>query len=583
MPASRSRLKHPVAMTDVFYLILRRMRFPLILLISINAFCTVGLGLIPGIDAQGNPTEPMGLFNAFYVVSFTGTTIGLGEIPQAYSAAQRMWMITTIYLTVIGWTYSIVNILSLVQERAFQNALSQARFTRRIYSLREPFYIVAGAGETGALVSTGLDKLHLRFVVVDRDEDRLAHLRLNEFHSDPPLIVADVSQPVVLRNAGLLSSNCKGVLALTEDDSTNQAIAVTTRLLAPYVMVLARIRNMEADTHIGVFGGDLVINPFERFARQLAASIVAPERFRLHEILTGLVGETVPDQSRPPAGRWIVCGFGRFGHAMVEELRATGIDVTVIDQAHYDEGGVDIRGDGTNAESLLAAGIKNADTIVAGNANDAKNLAITVTARELNPDIFIVTRQNQTANAPLFEACLDDLSMVPSRIVAQEFLARITTPLLGRYLKRINQYSEKECAALADRLTRFGRGRIPEVWDVRINPKQTSAVAHQLTAGHTVTLAQVLSDPDKRTQRSEAIALMVARGSKAIGHPELTMELQLGDRILFAGSAMGRSNVSLVLRNANALGYIQTGQEGNGGVVWRWITNHRAGHHALSQ
>lgn len=573
MPASSTRSKRPGTLTDVFYLILRRMRFPFILVIAIYSFCTIGLGLIPGADAQGNPTEPMGLFNAFYVVSFTGATIGLGEIPQAYSPAQRMWMTLTIYVTVVGWAYAIANILALVQDRAFQNALQQASFSRRIYELREPFYIVAGAGETGALVCQGLDRLGLRFVVVERDEDRLARLRLLEFRSDPPLIAADASQPSIMRDAGLVSPQCRGVLALTEDDSTNQAIAVTTRLLAPRVVVLARIRNAETETHVGVFGGDLVINPFERFARQLASSIIAPERYRLRELLTGLVGEPIPDQRQPPRGHWIMCGFGRFGHAMVEELRATGIDVSVIDEAHFDEGGVDVRGTGTNSESLIAAGVKRADGIVAGNASDTKNLAIAVTARELNPSIFIVTRQNQTANAPLFDAFLDDLCMVPSHIVAQEFLARITTPLLGQYLKRIDQYSERECAMLSDRLTRFGSGRVPELWDIVVRPSHAKAVSARLASGRRVTLADVLTDPDKRTQRSEAAALLVRRGNKSMERPDLTMALQRDDRILFAGSPQGHRNVELVLQNFNALGYVQTGQEGSGGALWRRLTH----------
>lgn len=483
MPASSTRQRRQGALTDVFYLILRRMRFPLLLLIGIYAVCTLGLSLIPGVDAQGGPADPMGMFNAFYVVSFTGTTIGLGEIPQAYSTAQRMWMLGTIYATVIGWSYSLVNILALLQEDAFQNALRQARGTRKIYSIREPFYIVVGAGETGMLVCHGLDRLHLRFVVIERDEDRLARLRLEEFHQDPPLIAADASQPQVLSNAGLVSPHCRGVMALTDDDEKNQAVAVTTRLLAPRVAVLARIRNRDAETHIGVFGGDLVVNPFQRFARQLASAITAPERYRLRETLIGLEGESMPEPHQPPRGKWIMCGFGRFGHAVVDELRGAGIDVTVIDVAHYDEGGVDVRGSGIDSESLLAAGVKEADGIVAGNASDTKNLAIAVTARDLNPGIFVVTRQNQTANAPLFDTFTDDLCMVPSHIVAQEFLARITTPLLGQYLRRISQYSEKECKLLCDRLARYGRGRIPELWDVVLRRNGAEAVCAVLKQG----------------------------------------------------------------------------------------------------
>ena len=79
-------------MTNVSYLVLRRMRLPLIVILAIYTFCTVGLAVMPGVDAAGNPTPGIGLFPAFYVISYTGTTIGFGEIPVPYSGAQRLWM-----------------------------------------------------------------------------------------------------------------------------------------------------------------------------------------------------------------------------------------------------------------------------------------------------------------------------------------------------------------------------------------------------------------------------------------------------------------------------------------------------------
>ena len=66
---------------------------------------------------------------------------------------------------------------------------------------------------------------------------------------------------------------------------------MSVRLLAPRVAMLARIRNDETETHIGVFGGDLVVNPFERFADYLTTAINSPNRYRLREIMTRLPGE----------------------------------------------------------------------------------------------------------------------------------------------------------------------------------------------------------------------------------------------------------------------------------------------------
>src|SRR4051794_33076855 len=148
------------------FLVLRRMRAPLIILIVIFAVSVLGLTLIPGQDGAGRPTR-MGFFAAFYVMSYTATTIGFGELPVPFTAAQRLWVIVTIYLTVIGWAYAIGSLLTLLQDRGFRQALALRRFARKVARLREPFLLIAGYGHTGRLLGRALDDLGHRFVVVD--------------------------------------------------------------------------------------------------------------------------------------------------------------------------------------------------------------------------------------------------------------------------------------------------------------------------------------------------------------------------------------------------------------------------------
>src|SRR5689334_23805834 len=83
------------------FLVLRRMRAPLIVLIVIFAVSTLGLTLIPGQDAEGRPWR-MGFFDAFYVMSYTASTIGFGEIPYPSPSNQAMWARTSSYLPVAG-------------------------------------------------------------------------------------------------------------------------------------------------------------------------------------------------------------------------------------------------------------------------------------------------------------------------------------------------------------------------------------------------------------------------------------------------------------------------------------------------
>jgi voltage-gated potassium channel len=73
------------------------------------------------------------------------------------------------------------------------------------------------------------------------------------------------------------------------------------------------------------FGTDHIINPFERFADHLSLAVAAPERFRLIELLTSLPETPIPEPHRPPAGHWILCGYGRFGQALADRLQPTGI------------------------------------------------------------------------------------------------------------------------------------------------------------------------------------------------------------------------------------------------------------------
>lgn len=576
MHANNEDTRRQGVISDVFYLVMRRMRFPILLIIAAFAVTTAGYTMIPGTDELGNLIAPLNPFEAFYVVVYTATTIGFGEIPIPFNAAQRMWTIFTVLVTVSTWTYSMFGIIGLLQDKAFSETLRAARFTRRVKTIREPFYIVCGVGETGVIVMHGLDHLNLRFVVIDKQEEKISRLRLEDFSVDLPALTGDASKPEVLLSAGLMSSYCRGVVALADDDTVNQAIAVTVRLLAPKVPVLARIRNAEAETHLGVFGGDLVINPFERFSDSLASAISTPERYRLRSIMTGLTGDPISQIHYPPAGHWIVCSYGRFGREMTESLRKVGVTVTVVDKQYFEEGGVDVNGTGTKSDDLKKAGIEHANGIVAGSDSDTRNLTIGVTARALRHDLFIVTRQNLRANKPLFDAFATNIVMEPSRIVAQEFLARITTPLLSRFLRFFPQISEAECHKLTERLLQLDQGRIPEIWDLVISNRRTPAVFESMQEDRVFTVRHLLTEPHDRDELLDAMVLFVRRGVQNIVLPDYEYELQPGDRVLLAGSYTAMRESEVALANTNELAYIQTGVDHSGGWIWEKLKGLRS-------
>src|SRR4029079_10742007 len=116
---------------DLLFMALRRLRAPLITLIVVYAVSVGGLALVPGLGADGHP-QRMTIFHAFYVMSFTATTIGFGEIPYPFSDAQRMWITFSIYMSVIGWAYTLASVIALANDPIFRGLLARAHFARRV-------------------------------------------------------------------------------------------------------------------------------------------------------------------------------------------------------------------------------------------------------------------------------------------------------------------------------------------------------------------------------------------------------------------------------------------------------------------
>src|SRR6478752_3639753 len=230
----RARLGPGDQASATIFVIMRRMRAPLIILIVIFAISVLGLVLIPGQDLAGHP----------------------------FHDNQRMWVTISIYLTVIGWAYAIGSLLTLIQDRAFRNALALQRFTRKVRRLREPFLLFAGYGQTGELLGKNFDALGQQFVVVDQSPDRIDSLDLVAYHADIPGLAGDVRNPHHLAVAGLDHPFCAGVLALTSDDEVNLAVTMAAALLRPELPVIARAVSPAVEYRMQAFGTPSIVNPF---------------------------------------------------------------------------------------------------------------------------------------------------------------------------------------------------------------------------------------------------------------------------------------------------------------------------------
>ena len=560
---------------SVLFLVLRRMRAPLIVMILIYAVSIFGLVLIPGVDANGLATAPLSFFDAFYFISYTASTIGFGEIPNAFSYGQRFWVTACIYLTVIGWTYSILSILNLLKDDGLQRALATSRFNRKVKNLSEPFCIICGVGETGSLICGTLDQVQMRFVVLDTRAEPLQELELGDYLADVPALNADAQSPGILLLAGLRHPHCKAVLAVTNSDEANLAIAMNVRLLNPGIPVIARAEHAATAANMDSFGTNFVVDPYALYARRLALAMRSPPSYQLVEWLTRVPGTPIPELHKPPTGKWIVCGYGHFGRAIVQHLDTMGLhdDVRIIDPRPTNpDDHLSIVSAGTEASPLIDAGIKNAVGLVAASDNDINNLSIAITARELNPDLFIVMRQSSSANSMLFEAFDANLTMITTQTVAHACLSYLTTPMLSRFIREIEKQPAAWAEAVIKALSPICSGRVPFVWTTRINRVKTPALAqalHQVDCQ--ISVGVLMTSNRDRRESLKLLPLMLERAGQIILRPEHDLPLHNGDKIIWAGTREAWNEQKLTASYGNALDYVLTGKSSTGSWLGKYL------------
>lgn len=130
----------------------------------------------------------------------------------------------------------------------------------------------------------------------------------------------------------------------------------------------------------------------------------------------------------------VVCGFGRVGSILCRDLATAGQKFVVIDtseeriqQAHA-AGYLALGGSASEESTLLAAGVERARVLASVLPDDAANVFITLTARELNPDIEIIARGERPSTEKKLLRSGANRVVLPSSIGATKIAQLITRP-----------------------------------------------------------------------------------------------------------------------------------------------------------
>ena len=99
---------------------------------------------------------------------------------------------------------------------------------------------------------------------------------------------------------------------------------------------------------------------------------------------------------------YIICGYGRMGKIIAEEFSEKNIETLIIEKEpvpEIEKGDLLIlEGNAENEDVLLSAGIKKAKGLISVLPTDAENIFLVLSARDLNPDLFIVTRASEESS-----------------------------------------------------------------------------------------------------------------------------------------------------------------------------------------
>jgi voltage-gated potassium channel len=138
-------------------------------------------------------------------------------------------------------------------------------------------------------------------------------------------------------------------------------------------------------------------------------------------------------------GHVIVCGFVRVGRNLAHYVTAAGQDIVVIEKdperAGVAQGTVHVvRGDATSDEILKEAGIDRARVLVTALNTDADNLFVTLTARSLREDLFIVARARVESSEPKLAQAGADRVVNPQGIGGARMAAFVLQPHVAEFV-----------------------------------------------------------------------------------------------------------------------------------------------------
>ena len=147
---------------------------------------------------------------------------------------------------------------------------------------------------------------------------------------------------------------------------------------------------------------------------------------------------------------YIVCGYGRIGKVLCNQLKRKPIDLVVIDKNRElipildDDKVLYLSGDASDEAVLHKAGILRAKGLIAVLATDTDNVFLVLTARQINPDLYIIARASRDESKIKLQAAGANKVESPYEMGAVSMAQRIIRPTVTNFLNLAFAHKRKD-------------------------------------------------------------------------------------------------------------------------------------------
>ncbi len=227
----------------------------------------------------------------------------------------------------------------------------------------------------------------------------------------------------------------------------------------------------------------------------------------------------------------IVCGFGRMGRHLCEELAGERSPFIVIDSNPELEDRLEstgypfLIGDSSEDQVLMQAGITRASSLISVVGTDAENVFTTLTARALNHELFIVARATNEQSEPKLKTAGADRVIQPYELVGHKLAQLVLRPGIVEYMETVARFGDTEIS----------------IEEIGIAPDSPL-------------VGQSLMQSPLRRELNIIVVAIHKNAGELIYNPASDMVIEAGDRLMAIGEKSGLAKLTGLCAGDKAAG-----------------------------